>query len=69
MTHKAVSVAALERNKLLQATWQAAHAKILMEYFVWVDESGVDDHTTQRLTGWSLMGTACVQRAAFICGV
>jgi hypothetical protein len=40
-----------------------------MEYFVWVDESGVDDRTNQQLTGWSLMGTACVRRAAFICGV
>jgi hypothetical protein len=69
MTHKAISVAALEHNKLLQATWQAAHAEILMEYFVWVDESGVDDCTTQWLTSWSLMGTACIQRAAFIRGV
>ena len=69
ITHKTVSAAALERNELLRATWQAAHGDIPMESFVWMDEAAVDDHTNQRSRGWSVIGHACVRRVAFIRGV
>ena len=43
LTHKHVAHAALERNELLRATWQAANGELPMEYFVWLDEVSVDD--------------------------
>jgi len=68
LTNKQVANAALERNELLRATWQAAYANIPAEYCVWLDEASVDDLTNQRTTGWAAMGRACVCRAAFIRG-
>jgi transposase len=68
LSHKRVSKAAMERNELLRATWQAAYGDIPAEYFVWLDESSVDDHTNQRTDGWAPLGRACVRRATFIRG-
>jgi transposase len=68
MTHKRVSKTAAERNELLRATWQAEYGDIPAEYFVWLDESSVDDRTNQRNNGWSDLGRACVCRATFIRG-
>ena len=68
LTNKQVTNAALERNKLLHATWQAAYMDIPAEYCVWLDEASVDDLTNQRMAGWAPMGRACVCRAAFIHG-
>jgi hypothetical protein len=60
---------ASERNELLRATWQAAYGEIPMEFFVWLDEAAVDDHTNQWRRGWSLVGNACIRRSTFIGGV
>jgi hypothetical protein len=68
MTHKCISKTAAERNELLRATWQAAYGDIPAEYFVWLDESSVDDKTNQRTRGWAELGRACVRRATFIRG-
>lgn len=68
LTHKRVAHAALERNELLRATWQAANGELPMEYFVWLDEASVDDRTNQRDSGWAALGRACVRRAAFLRG-
>jgi hypothetical protein len=68
LTKKKVANAALERNELLRATWQAAYADIPANYCVWLDEASVDDLTNQRTAGWAAMGRACVCRAAFIRG-
>ena len=68
MTHKRVSKTAAERNELLRATWQAEYGDIPAEYFVWLDESSVDDKTNQRNHGWADLGRACVRRATFIRG-
>ena len=68
LANKQVANAALERNELLRATWQAAYADIPAEYCVWLDEASVDDLTNQRTAGWAPMGRACVCRAAFIRG-
>lgn len=68
ITHKALAREALERNELLRATWQAAHAHIPMEYFLWLDESSVDNLTNYRQSGWSPMGQACVRRSLFLRG-
>lgn len=68
VTNKKVSKMAMERNEVLRATWQAAYGDIPKEYFVWLDESGVDNRTNQRGDGWSLLGTACVRRMTFVRG-
>ena len=68
MSNKNVASAALERNELLQATWQAEHGDIPAEYCVWIDEASVDDKTNQRERGWSPIGQACVCRETFIRG-
>jgi hypothetical protein len=68
MTHKRVSKTAAERNELLRATWQAMYGDIPAEYFVWLDESSVDNKTNQRNHGWADLGRACVRRATFIRG-
>lgn len=68
LSHKKVAKAAAERNELLRATWQAQYGNIPAEYFIWLDESSVDDRTNQRTQGWAGLGRACVRRATFIRG-
>ncbi|KAJ7864665.1 hypothetical protein B0H13DRAFT_1481256, partial [Mycena leptocephala] len=51
LVNKTVTAEALERNEMLRATWQAVHGDIPMEYFVWLDESSVDNRTHQRTSG------------------
>ncbi|KAI9059852.1 hypothetical protein FKP32DRAFT_1527376, partial [Trametes sanguinea] len=51
LTHKTVSKSSAERNELLRATWQAEYGGIPMEYFVWLDESSVDNTTNLRESG------------------
>lgn len=68
MTNKSVACAALERNKLLCAVWQAEYGDIPAQYCVWLDEASVDDKTNQHKKGWSPVGQACVCREMFIQG-
>jgi transposase len=68
LSRKRVSAAAIERNELLRATWQAEYGDIPADYFVWLDKSSVDDHTNQRTQGWAALGRACVRRTTFIRG-
>jgi len=68
LTHKHISKTAAERNELLRATWQAEYGDIPAKYFVWLDQSGVDDKTNQHTDGWAPLGHACVQHATFIRG-
>ena len=42
MSNKNVASAALERNELLRATWQAEHGDTPAEYCVWIDEGKGD---------------------------
>ncbi|KAF9032738.1 hypothetical protein BJ165DRAFT_1321859, partial [Panaeolus papilionaceus] len=51
ITNKQVASAAMERNELLQAVWQAEHGNIPAEYCVWLDEASVDDKTNLRRLG------------------
>jgi transposase len=68
LSHKQVTKKAAERNEHLRATWQAQWGHIPAEYFIWIDEAGVDDKTNQRDSGWAQLGRACVRRATFIRG-
>ena len=66
LTNKQVVNAALERNKLLCVTWQAAYADIPAKYCVWLDKASIDDLTNQRTAGWAPKERACICRTAFI---
>jgi len=68
ITHKKVATAALERNELLRAIWQAEYGGIAADYCIWLDESSVDNMTNIRRSGWSELGQACVSRDTFIRG-
>ena len=69
ITRKSISKEAKERNDLLRAVWEANMAQYDdPDLFVFLDESGVNDKTTQRVAGWSHLGVPCVQRAAFMRG-
>lgn len=68
ITHKQVSKEAIERDNLLRSTWQGVHGSHPADYYVWIDESSVDDHTNQRTNGWAAMGRPCIRRATFIRG-
>ncbi|RXW19082.1 hypothetical protein EST38_g6778 [Candolleomyces aberdarensis] len=64
LSHKKISKEAAERNQLLHATWQAEYGHIPADYFVWLDESAIDNQCTN---GWSLVGLACVRHEFFVC--
>ncbi|KAJ2932452.1 hypothetical protein H1R20_g4639, partial [Candolleomyces eurysporus] len=68
ISKKKVSSSAAERNELLRAMWQAEYAHYPAEYFVWLDESSVDDFTNLRMDGWASLGRACVSCETFIRG-
>ncbi|GBE82415.1 hypothetical protein SCP_0407990 [Sparassis crispa] len=68
LTLKKITKEAAERDDLLRATWIGEYGDIPMEYFIWLDESSVDDVTNQRRRGWSGIGRACVWREMFIRG-
>ena len=40
-----------------------------LDLFVALDESAVNDKTGQQQFGWSSVGTQCVCRMSFLCGV
>jgi hypothetical protein len=44
------------------------YGDIPADYFIWLDESSVDDYTNQCTHGWAAVGHACVHRATFIRG-
>jgi transposase len=67
-SYKRVSRAALERNEDLRAIWIAEYGDIPREFFVWLDESSIDDSTNHRHNGWALTGLACVSREMFLRG-
>lgn len=66
LSHKKVSRKALERNDLLRASWQVHMGKYGSNQLVFLDESAVDDHSSQRRYGYSVLGRACVQHATFL---
>jgi hypothetical protein len=56
LKRKCIAATAMERNELLRATWQAAYGDIPADYFVWLNESSVDDRANQRTHGWAPLG-------------
>lgn len=68
LSRKRLAHRASERNPLLRATWIAEHGGYPMSYYLWLDESGIDELTCQRRTGWARKGVAPVQQQTFIRG-
>lgn len=67
-SHKSLANEALERNDWLRATWVGAHGHYPKEYYIWLDESSVDDQTNHCSNGWSHVGIACTRRSLFLRG-
>lgn len=68
-SRKSIAREALERNEALRAAWQARWGIYDASAFLWIDESGVDDRTVERLAGYAPIGHHCVQRSLFQRGV
>lgn len=69
ITGKRVTKQAAERNEILRATWEGEMAQYGdPDVFVFLDESAVDNKTSQRNKGRSHRGIPCVRRVTFIRG-
>ena len=68
VSNKKVAKEALERDELVRATWLAAYGDLQLESCLWLDDSSVDDCTSQCHNGWAPLGHACVYRQTFILG-
>ncbi|ELU42805.1 transposase domain-containing protein [Rhizoctonia solani AG-1 IA] len=64
-SRKSISWEALERNEALRAAWQAQWGIYDASAFLWVDECGIDDRSSQRLFGYAPIGHHCVERSFF----
>jgi transposase len=69
-SNKRVSVQALERNDLQRAIFmnQIGAAVPDPAMLMFTDESAMNNRAHSRRYGWSLVGTRCVQRQAFVRG-
>ena len=66
---KSLSRRASERNEGLRTLWELELAEFDdPDFFVFVDESAVDNRTVQRSNGWSSVGGRSVSRCAFFRG-
>ena len=66
---KSLSRRAKERNEELRILWELEIAELNdPDFFVFVDESAVDNRTAQRSSGWSPVGSRSVSRCAFFRG-
>jgi transposase len=69
-TWKALARPALEANEKVRTCYQVETSRFTdPDYFVFVDESHVDEKTARRSKGWSLIGVPPVERSTFLRGV
>ena len=69
-TWKTVSRKALEGDRIVRACWEAETAQYVdPDYFVFIDESHIDQKTAQRQHGWAPVGLPLVERSTFLKGV
>jgi transposase len=67
ITRKSISKEAKERNDYLHAIWEADMAQYDdPDVFVFLDESVVNNQSTQQFAGWSHRGVPCIRRASFV---
>ncbi|EUC54487.1 transposase, putative [Rhizoctonia solani AG-3 Rhs1AP] len=57
LSRKTVSRKAYERDELLRAAWQVKWGDYPAHMFVWLDESAVNNATSLRPYGWSLVAS------------
>jgi hypothetical protein len=69
-SRKCVSARALERNDTLRSAYWNRIADVVPDpnMLMFIDEAAKNDRTTARTKGWSLLGTRCIQRRAFVRG-
>ena len=66
---KSLSRRAAERNEDLRNLWELEMAELDdPDFFVFIDESAVDNRTVRRSSGWSPVGGRSVSRCAFFRG-
>ena len=66
---KFLSHRVVERNEGLQNLWELEVAEFDdPDFFVFIDESAIDNRTVQRSSGWSLVGGRLVSRCTFLHG-
>ena len=69
ISKKSLSRRAAERNERLRTLWEMEIAELDdPDYFVFIDESAVDNRTVQRSTGWSATGGRSASRCTFLRG-
>jgi transposase len=70
LTHKCVSIRALERNAIRRSAFMNTIADQVPdpEMLMFVDEAAKNKRTSGRLKGWSLKGKRCYQRRCFVHG-
>ena len=70
LTQKTVSKQAQEQNDYLHAVWEGEMAEYdNPDCFLFLDESAVNNLTTQQCAGWSPHKVPCVHCTTFLCGV
>jgi hypothetical protein len=70
ITHKHVSIRALECNNILRSAYMNRIATIVPnpEMFIFIDEATKNKRTTGRPMGWAVVGDRCVQQRCFVRG-
>ena len=70
ISHKHVSVQALERNDILRSAFMNMIATEVPdpEMLIFIDEAAKNERTPGRSKGWAVIGERCVQRRCFIQG-
>jgi transposase len=70
LTHKCVSVRALERNAIQRSAFMNMIASEVPdpEMLMFIDEAAKNKRTAGRARGWALKGKRCIQRRCFVRG-
>ena len=69
-TWKALARPAKEANERVRTCYQTETSRFVdPDYFVFIDESHVDQKTAHRSNGWSPVGVRSVERSTFLRGV
>ena len=69
-TWKTLTRPAMEANERVRTCYQVETSRFTdPDYFIFIDESHVDQKTARRSKGWSLIGVPPVERSTFLKGV
>jgi transposase len=70
ISHKRVSIRALERNDIMRSAFMnmIATTDPDPDMFIFIDEAAKNKRTEGRSMGWAMMGKRCVQRRCFVRG-